>query len=133
LDKPVTVAVRLADAGAGLKGGHDAINALASSSEAVCVVSRHTDFAMLARDLRSMNVHLHRRRSTDDPAAFITSVRERHKLSQRQFAERLGLDIRTLQNWEQGRNRPDDAVLALVRLFDEDPSRVAHAIFETAD
>jgi len=133
LDKPVTVAVRLADAGAGLKGGHDAINALASEGEAICVVSRHTDFAALAGDLRTMNVHLHRRRPVVDPAAFITSLRERHKLSQRQFADRLGLDVRTLQNWEQGRNRPDDAALALMRIFDDDPSRVAQAVFETAD
>ena len=132
LDKGVSVAVRLADAGAGLKGGHDAINALASTGQATCVLSRHTDFTALARELSAMNVSLHRRRSTDDPAAFLTFVRERHKLSQRQFAERLGLDVRTLQNWEQGRNRPDDAVLALVRLFDEEPGRVAKAVFEPA-
>jgi DNA-binding transcriptional regulator YiaG len=130
LDKPVTVAVRLADAGAGLKGGHEAINALAATGCAVCVVSRHTDFAALARDLRAMNVHLHRRRCIDNPAAFIASVRERHSLSQREFADRLGLDVRTLQNWEQGRNRPDAAVLALVTLFDRNPDLVEQAIFE---
>ena len=129
LDKPVTVAVRLADAGAGLKGGHDAINKLAAVGHAICIVSRHTDFAALAHELRGMNVQLHRRRCTADPAAFVTGVRERHKLSQREFAERLGLDVRTVQNWEQGRNRPDEAVLALIRLFDDDPESVQEAIF----
>jgi DNA-binding transcriptional regulator YiaG len=129
LDKPVTVAVRLADSGAGLKGGHGAVTKLAADGHTVCVVSRHTDFAALAHELRSMNVHLYRRRCTTDPAAFLTAVRERHKLSQREFAERLGLDVRTMQNWEQGRNRPDDAVLALIRLFDGDPGSVQQAIF----
>lgn len=130
LDKAVTIAIRLADTGAGLKGGHDAINALASTGRATCVVSRHTDFAALARELDAMNVVLHRRRSVDDPAAFIAAVRERHKLSQREFAERLGLDVRTLQNWEQGRNRPDGPVLAFIRFFDEDPDSAQKAVFE---
>lgn len=84
----------------------------------------------LARDLPTLNVHLHRARHVTDPAAFVAEVRERHKLSQREFAASLGLDVRTLQNWEQGRNRPDAAVLTLVRLFDSNPELVREAVFE---
>ncbi len=129
LDKPVWVARRLADEGAGLKGGHDAINALAATGHAICTIRRSTDFAALARDLRDWNVHVHRRRDIPDPAVFLAEVRTRHQLSQRAFADRLGFDVRTLQNWEQGRNRPDSAVLALVTLFDRDPAAVDAALY----
>ena len=129
LDKGVWVARRLADEGAGLKGGLDAINALASTGYAICIVRRSTDFAALACALRDWNVHVHRKRDFADPAVFLTEIRARHKLSQREFADRLGFDVRTLQNWEQGRNRPDSAVLALVTLFDRDPEAVDAALF----
>lgn len=130
LDKPVWVARRLAEEGAGLKGGHNAINDLAAVGHTTCVLRRTTDFGALARDLRAWNVHLHRRRAVGDAAAYVVAVRERAGLSQRQFAERLGLDVRTVQNWEQGRNRPDSAVLSLITLFDQDPAAVERAVFE---
>ncbi len=130
LDKPVWVARRLADEGAGLKGGHAAINDLAALGHTTCVLRRTTDFVALARDLREWNVHLHRRREVADAGSYVVAVRERHGLSQRGFADRLGLDVRTLQNWEQGRNRPESAVLSLITLFDQDPAAVERAVFE---
>ena len=42
----------------------------------------------------------------------VHSVREKSGLSQMQFAERYGFNPRTLQDWEQGRSRPDSAVRA---------------------
>lgn len=129
----IAVFRRLFDEGVPARTAKDAIDTLAKEGSVVCPIPRDTDFATLARDLRTLDVEVSRRRSVNDPAAFIADVRARHHLSQRDFADRLGLDVRTLQNWEQGRNRPDDAVLALVRLFDDDPSRVAHAVFETGD
>ena len=66
------------------------------------------------------------------PAAFIAGVRARHNLSQREFAVALGRDVRTPQNWEQGRNRPDSAVLRLVALFDRYPALVREIGFEPA-
>ncbi len=54
-------------------------------------------------------------------------MRTRHGLSQREFAELLGIDIDTLQNWEQGRNRPDPAALNLVMAFDKSPELIAQA------
>lgn len=129
LDKPIWVARRLADAGAGLKGGHNAINDLASIGRTTCVLRKTTDFVSLTRDLRGWNVDVFRRRVVDDPAAFITAARERRGLSQREFADRLGFDVRTLQNWEQGRNRPESAVLSLVTLFEQDAAAVERAVF----
>ena len=57
-------------------------------------------------------------------------MRGRHGLSQREFADRLGLDIDTLQNWEQGRNKPDPAALSLVRIFDQSPDLVLDAVYQ---
>ena len=54
----------------------------------------------------------------------------RHGLSQREFAQLLGLDIDTLQNWEQGRNKPDAAALSLVLAFDKAPDVIEAAVLE---
>jgi putative transcriptional regulator len=81
-----------------------------------------------AADLARMHIRACRRRPAD--ATVIAQVRGRHGLSQREFADWLGLDIDTLQNWEQGRNKPDPAALSLVRIFDQSPDLVLDAVFE---
>jgi DNA-binding transcriptional regulator YiaG len=123
LDKPVSVAKRLYQAGLTLKSGHTIINRLAESRLAVCRIAEGADIPALAADLAKMNVHAFRRRVAG--SGLIAEVRTRHGLSQREFAEVLGLDIDTLQNWEQGRNRPDPAALRLVMAFDKAPDVVA--------
>jgi putative transcriptional regulator len=57
-------------------------------------------------------------------------VRARHGLSQREFAGVLGIDIDTLQNWEQGRHRPHAAALSLVMAFDEAPDLIERTTLE---
>ncbi len=130
LDRLVEVFQRLVAEGATFREAKVAIDELAVVARAVCPVRRACDFAALARDLAAMNVTVRRKRDIVDPVAFIAGIRARHGLSQRQFAERLGLDVRTVQNWEQGRNRPDSAVLSLMTLFDQDPAAVERAVFE---
>lgn len=126
----VSVARRLFASGMSMRAAHAAINELAADGRALCEIPVDGDINELARDLPAMNVYLHRRRTVADPAAYIAEVRDRHHLSQREFANALGLDVRTLQNWEQGRNRPDAAVLSLIALFDRDPRLVEDVIFE---
>jgi DNA-binding transcriptional regulator YiaG len=131
LDRPIDFIKRLRWAGVPLKAAHDAINRLAEFGTTACQVPVDNDLAELARDLKPMNVTVHRRRIIRDPAAFIAELRARHSLSQRELADALGLDVRTLQNWEQGRNQPDNAVLSLMVLFDQSPERVRRAVFDT--
>jgi putative transcriptional regulator len=42
--------------------------------------------------------------------------RIRGELSQSEFAELLGVPVRTLQDWEQGRHEPNASAIALLRL-----------------
>jgi DNA-binding transcriptional regulator YiaG len=53
-----------------------------------------------------------------------------HAYAMELFAEVRGIDIDTLQNWEQGRNRPDAAALNLVMAFDKSPELMEQAAFE---
>ncbi len=39
-------------------------------------------------------------------------IREHLDMSQREFSETYGIPLATLQNWEQGRNRPDKTASA---------------------
>ena len=57
-------------------------------------------------------------------------MRARHGLTQHEFADLLGFDVRTLQNWEQGRNRPDAAAINLVLAYDRSPALIEDTVFE---
>ena len=46
-------------------------------------------------------------------------------LSQAQFAKLIGVSLRTLQEWEQGRKRPSGPASALLRIVARDPRVVA--------
>ena len=68
-------------------------------------------------------------RIVDDPAAErISALRKRLKLSRQKFADRFGLDIRAVQDWEQGRRRPDRAARVLLTVIDYNPDAVVHAL-----
>ncbi len=52
----------------------------------------------------------------------IKEVREKTGLSQVEFAARLHISPRTLQNWEQGRRYPTGPAATLIRILDAHPS-----------
>ncbi len=128
LDKPISVVKRLREAGLTLRSAHAVINRLAESRLAVCRIAEGADLPALSANLHEMSVHTFRRRQLDP--ALIAEVRARHGLSQREFSEIIGVEIDTLQNWEQGRNRPDAAVLTLLAVFDKNPDLVLQTMFE---
>ena len=130
LDRGVTVARRLFAAGLTLKQAHDAINKLAALSWAVCAVAKTEDLPLLAGELAGLNVELRLRRPVPSEAEEVVQLRARRHLSQREYADLLGLDVRTLQNWEQGRNKPDPAAISLMRIFDRAPDMVEEALTE---
>ena len=48
-------------------------------------------------------------------------IRSQLKLSQSAFAGLLGVSIRTLQDWEQGRRSPQGPAIALLRIAEQHP------------
>ena len=54
----------------------------------------------------------------------VKRIREGYKLSQSEFAALLGVSIKTLQNWEQGRRSPHGAARVLLRVADKHPNAV---------
>lgn len=51
----------------------------------------------------------------------VASVREGTGLSQSKFAELLGVSVRTLQEWEQGRRAPSGAARTLLMIAAKHP------------
>lgn len=54
----------------------------------------------------------------------------RHKLdkSQSEFALMIGVSVTTLQNWEQGRRRPEGPARALLQVAAKNPEAVREAL-----
>ena len=51
----------------------------------------------------------------------VTAIRERTGLSQAQFAVLLGVSVRTLHEWEQGRRAPSGAARTLLMVAARNP------------
>jgi len=51
-------------------------------------------------------------------------IREGYELSQSEFAALLGMSIKTLQNWEQGRRTPHGAARVLLEVAAKHPDAV---------
>lgn len=60
-------------------------------------------------------------RSTQVPVTEALQARVKMDLSQSQFAKLLGVPVRTLQEWEQGRKKPTGAAQTLLRVAVQAP------------
>jgi putative transcriptional regulator len=58
----------------------------------------------------------------------VAEIREKTGLSQSRFATLLGVSVRTLQDWEQGRRAPSGAARTLLLVAKRNP----HALLEVA-
>lgn len=58
----------------------------------------------------------------------VIEARQKVGFSQRQFADLMGVSLRTLQEWEQGRRNPSRAASSLLRIAMERPD-VLKAVF----
>ena len=55
-----------------------------------------------------------------------STVREAMKLSRGLFASYLRTNVRTLENWEQGRAKPNAQAALLIRMVQRFPDTVRH-------
>lgn len=60
-------------------------------------------------------------RTTEVTLSAAAEARAKVGLSQSAFAELLGVSLRTLQDWEQGRRRPAGAAQTLLRIASQHP------------
>jgi putative transcriptional regulator len=68
--------------------------------------------------------------SAEPDAAYARGVRARTKLTQAEFAARIGVPIETVRNWEQGKRSPRGPARALLKAIDKAPL-VAFAVLST--
>jgi putative transcriptional regulator len=67
-------------------------------------------------------------RTTTSNPADVKAIRSRLGKSQSEFALMIGVSIATLQNWEQGRRRPEGPAQALLRIASANPEAVQQAL-----
>lgn len=90
-------------------------------------------FGQLVKGVREMKRHMAGRsvrgaRTTELVEPDIRAIREAAKISQPQFAKLIGVNLRTLQNWEQHRTRPTGPARALLKIVASDPRAAIEAL-----
>jgi DNA-binding transcriptional regulator YiaG len=118
--KPVTVARVLTAHGMSLRKAHDALDRLANG-QAVAVELSAQNPDELVSELSALGVTA---LPIETPQIDVRRVRERLGLSQSEFSIRFGLELDTVQNWEQGRTHPDPAGRILLGLIEAYPECV---------
>jgi putative transcriptional regulator len=83
-------------------------------------------FQQLVKGVREMKRHVVGKKVRGAKAAELSapsvrSLREAAQISQSQFAKLIGVNLRTLQNWEQERTKPTGPARALLKIVASDP------------
>src|SRR5271154_7185290 len=81
--------------------------------------------AILRGDLDAARVHL------APDMIDVRAIRDRLGLSRPAFAERFGLAVAAVRDWEQGLRRPDPAARVLLLVIARSPEAVAAAVAES--
>ena len=58
----------------------------------------------------------------------VKAIREKMGLSQSSFANRFGLSVYALRNWEQGKRQPDPAARAYLKVIEKAPDLVTRVL-----
>ena len=62
----------------------------------------------------------------------VLAIRNKLGLSQSEFVRQFRLNQRALQDWEQGRRKPESAVRAYLKVIENDPKAVERALRKSA-
>ena len=90
------------------------------------------DFQKLVESVHQMGAIMHGEkvphRRTARYRTDVRGLRERIELTQSAFARMIGVSVRTLQNWEQGRREPEGPAKALLKVVERQPKAVLEAL-----
>lgn len=93
---------------------------------------RKTDFAELKAAVRDMVAIINKEKTPKEAGARVTPVPARIRaglsMTQQEFAALLGVSVRTVQDWEVGRRKPDGAAKSLLRVAAFRPDIVLEAL-----
>ena len=90
-------------------------------------------FDNLVKSVKEMRRHMAGKpvrgvRTTRVVVADVQAIRKSANVSQAQFAKLIGVNLRTLQNWEQGRTQPTGPALALLKIVASNPRWAIEAL-----
>jgi putative transcriptional regulator len=60
----------------------------------------------------------------------VKRIRDNYRLTQAEFAAMLGISVKTLRNWEQGRHAPGGPAKVLLRVADRHPDAILDSVGE---
>tara|TARA_R110001592_G_scaffold31482_2_gene110977 strand:+ start:5127 stop:5423 length:297 start_codon:yes stop_codon:yes gene_type:complete len=60
----------------------------------------------------------------------VRRIRKKLKMSQTVFADYFGVNVRTIQDWEQGRRMPTGAAKNFLFVIDQEPDAVRRALVQ---
>ena len=93
---------------------------------------RQTDFDRLVASVKQAGAirrgQLKPGRVTELQAEDVRAIRTKLAKSQEEFALMIGVSVATLQNWEQGRRRPEGPARALLRVAAKNPQAIVEAL-----
>lgn len=121
---PVTVVQTIKSFGASLRKAHDALDRIARG-ESVPIELTIPEGRDAFSELAGLGVRVHR---VEPPRVDIRAIRQGLGLTQFEFAIRFGLELDTVQNWEQGRYSPDPAASVLLKVIEKNPEAVDAAL-----
>jgi len=92
-----------------------------------------THFDQLIKGIKQMKRHVAGKRvrgtrATHVGVADVQAIRTAANISQSKFAKLIGVNLRTLQNWEQGRTRPTGPARALLKIVASNPKSAIEAL-----
>ena len=90
-------------------------------------------FDNLVKSIKEMRRHMAGKRVrgvriTRVVVADVQAIRKSANVSQARFAKLIGVNLRTLQNWEQRRTRPTGPALALLKIVASNPRSAIEAL-----
>ncbi|PAW69024.1 MAG: transcriptional regulator [Verrucomicrobiia bacterium Tous-C4TDCM] len=90
------------------------------------------EFQKLVKSVKQMGSIMHSEnvphRRTVLSTVDVKGLREKLGLTQKEFSGMIGVSIKTLQNWEQGRREPEGPAKALLRVVEKEPQAVLSAL-----